>query len=92
MDPLSALGVAASVAQFVQFASSLVSKSREIYVHGASLDHVECESATKRLVELTANIRTSSKELENLGKHSNVSVQRMEWTASRKGLRIAEKN
>jgi len=70
MDPLSALSVAASVAQFVQFASSLVSKSREIYVHGASLEHVKCESAVNRLVGLTSNIRTSSKELEDLGKLS----------------------
>jgi hypothetical protein len=61
MDGLSALSVAASIAQFIEFACSLVSKSREIYrsTHGSSIHHFESELATKRLVELSRTIKTS---------------------------------
>jgi hypothetical protein len=43
MDGLSALSVAASVAQFIEFGHSIVSKSNEIYnsAHGASIQNVE---------------------------------------------------
>jgi hypothetical protein len=67
MDPLSALGVAASVMQFVQFGSSLVSKSRQLYTQGALLDHVECGRATTRLQELAGKLATHVNELESLG-------------------------
>ena len=68
MDPLSALGVAASVVQFLQFGGSLVSKSRQIYTQGTLLDDVKCKKASKRLNELTGRIRVSLKEeLEKTG-------------------------
>jgi hypothetical protein len=67
MDPVSALGIAASVVQFLQFGSSLVSKTRQIYSQGALSDHVECESATRRLVELTKQITNSLTDLGSLG-------------------------
>src|SRR6266536_6475334 len=70
MDPLSALSIAASVAQFIQFASSLVSKSHQIYAEGALVDHVECENATKRLVNLTNEVQSSLGDLGSLGKLS----------------------
>jgi predicted RNase H-like nuclease (RuvC/YqgF family) len=71
MDPLSALGIAASVVQFVQFSGSLVSKSKQIYKHGALLDHVECETATRRLTELSTDVESSLKDLEELGSLSH---------------------
>jgi hypothetical protein len=71
MDPLSALGIAAAVAQFVQFGGSLVSKSRQIYTNGAVRDQIECEGATTRLAELTGNIKSSLKDLESLGNPSS---------------------
>ena len=71
MDPLSALGVAASVAQFVQFGGSLVSKSRQIYKQGALLDHIECGNATRRLAEVTGDVEKSLKDLEDLGEPSS---------------------
>lgn len=67
MDPLSALGVAASVLQFVQFGSSLVSKSRQLYTQGALLDHVECGEATSRLQGLAGQLGAHLNELESLG-------------------------
>jgi hypothetical protein len=71
MDPLSALGVAASVAQFVQFGASLVSKSRQIYRQGALLDHIECGHATRRLTEVANDVKKSLKDLEYLGEPSS---------------------
>jgi hypothetical protein len=67
MDPVSALGIAASVVQFLQFGSSLVSKIRQIYSQGALSDHVECESATRRLVDLTKQITNDLTDLGSLG-------------------------
>lgn len=64
MDPLSALSVASSVVQFVQFGCSLVSKGQEIYDSegGSLLKHVECEEATNRLVELTEKLRPALRD------------------------------
>jgi hypothetical protein len=67
MDPLSALGIAASIAQFLQFGGSLVSKSCEIYSHGALLGHADLESAMKRFIQLADSMKTSLGELEVLG-------------------------
>jgi hypothetical protein len=59
MDPLTALGVAASIIQFVDFGSSLVSGSVERYrsATGASASNDELES-------LTEDLRNMSTELE----------------------------
>jgi hypothetical protein len=70
MDPLSGLGIAAAVVQFVQFGGSIVSKSREIYKQGSLLDHAECKIATDRLAELTGRVKESVDELEALGQLS----------------------
>jgi hypothetical protein len=61
MDGLSALSIAASVAQFIQFGCSLVSKSHEIYksAHGTTIQQVDSDTATKRLVELCAALKAS---------------------------------
>jgi hypothetical protein len=61
MDGLSALSVAASVAQFIEFSCSLVTKSKEIYTsaHGTPLQQVEMEAAVKRLIELSERIKTA---------------------------------
>jgi len=64
MDPLSALSIAASIAQFIQFGGSLVSKSCQLYRRGALVDHTECENAVKRLFELTENLNTPSRGLD----------------------------
>jgi NACHT domain len=67
MDPLSALGIAAAAIQFLQFAGSLVSKSRQIHAQGALIDHIECANATNRLSELANNVQQSLDDLGSLG-------------------------
>jgi hypothetical protein len=59
MDGLSALSIAASVAQFLEFGCSLVSKSKEIYhsVDGALPRNISAEHATRRLIELSEVIK-----------------------------------
>jgi hypothetical protein len=66
MDGLSALSVAASVAQFIEFGCSLVSKTREIYksAHGATISQVEAEIATRRLIELSERLKASLQKKE----------------------------
>jgi hypothetical protein len=61
MDPLSALSVAASVAQFLEFGCSLVSKTRQIYksASGATISQAETTIATRRLLELTQRLKAS---------------------------------
>ena len=69
MDGLSALSVASSVAQLVDFGCSVVSKTREIYKseHGASVGNVEAAIATKRLLELSERLKTSLQGQEARG-------------------------
>jgi hypothetical protein len=69
MDPLSALGLAASVVQFVQFGGSLVSKSHQIYTssEGKLTSNVECETATTRLVALSEQLKDSLRNASSVG-------------------------
>lgn len=61
MDGLSALSVGASVAQFIEFGCSLVSKSKEIHksARGLSKQNVETESVTARLLDLNRRLTIS---------------------------------
>jgi hypothetical protein len=54
MDGLSALSVAASVAQFIELRYNIVSQSKEIYNsgHGALTQNSESSAATKRVHQL----------------------------------------
>lgn len=51
MDPLTALGLASNIVQFVDFASKLISQSHEIYqsADGALEDNVALEHVAKNL-------------------------------------------
>jgi hypothetical protein len=64
MDPVTALGIAAAVAQFIQFGSSLASQASRIYrsSDGALLENIECESQSRRLKDLCEGMRNSSGE------------------------------
>ena len=61
MDPLSALSVAASTVQFVDFGCRLFSDTKEIYksADGARIDHKQSEDAAIRLGELTEGLKAS---------------------------------
>jgi hypothetical protein len=65
MDPLSALSIAAAVVQFVQFGCSLVSTAHQFHdsASGTLPEHIECESATTRIVELTRRIQSSASKV-----------------------------
>lgn len=54
MDPFSALSVAASVVQFLDFSCQVVSKAKAINrsADGVSIDHAQSEAAAKRLFNL----------------------------------------
>jgi len=61
MDPLSALGLAGNIVQFIDFGSKLVCKGRQIYKSsvGALDQHVDLEAITNDLVLLIAQIEPS---------------------------------
>jgi hypothetical protein len=61
LDPLSALSVAASAVQFIDFASKIVSKAKNIHgsAEGALRENTETETVTIRLQEM-------ADQLENL--------------------------
>jgi len=58
MDPLSALAIATTAAQFLEFGTNLVSGTFERYeaVAGATESHIEIESAVSRLQDLVKNV------------------------------------
>ncbi|KAE9376438.1 hypothetical protein N431DRAFT_367489 [Stipitochalara longipes BDJ] len=64
MDPFSALNIATSVAQFLEFGCSLVSNTAQIYhsAHGATVSHVETTFAARRLLELSERMKASLRD------------------------------
>jgi hypothetical protein len=72
MDGLSALSVAASVAQFIQFGASLVSKSKEIYqsANGIPIQQAEAVTAAARLADLSQRIKLA-RQIEPRGTRGN---------------------
>ncbi|TGO61148.1 hypothetical protein BOTNAR_0133g00120 [Botryotinia narcissicola] len=59
MDPITALGVAAAVIQFIDYGTGLISKGREIYKSGELEANVELGEATYRLQNLIEPLRGS---------------------------------
>ncbi len=59
LDPLTALSVAACVAQFVDFSIKLVSNGVELYHHGTLANNNELEQATKDLTHLTEELAST---------------------------------
>jgi hypothetical protein len=59
LDPLSALSVAASVVQFVDFASKIICKGKEVYasVDGVLQENMQNETVTTRLLEMTKRLK-----------------------------------
>lgn len=56
LDPLTALSVASSVVQFVDFGIKLVTEGYELYEKGGLLQNDEIELVTKDLTRLTKNL------------------------------------
>jgi hypothetical protein len=59
LDPLSALSVAASVVQFVDFASKIICKGKEVYAStdGVLQENMQNETVTARLLEMTKRLK-----------------------------------
>ncbi len=64
MDAFSALRIATSVAQFVEFGWSLVSETRKIYksLNGATVSQVETSLAATCLLELSERMKSSLRD------------------------------
>ena len=69
MDPLSAVGLAANVIQFVDFATDLISRGNELYIssEGALSRNVEIEGVAKRLVDINQRILTNPLRFPKFG-------------------------
>jgi hypothetical protein len=61
LDPMTALSVATSVFQFVDFSAKLISKGRELYksAEGVLSDHAEQAAISSRLADLTRGLSVS---------------------------------
>ncbi|KAH7364678.1 hypothetical protein BKA65DRAFT_491856 [Rhexocercosporidium sp. MPI-PUGE-AT-0058] len=77
MEGLAALSVAASVAQFVQFGVSLVSKTSEIYksTRGTTVQYAELETATKRLVSLNKQLEGPQRVTKDRAGHVSQALE-----------------
>ena len=64
MDPLSAVGVAGTIVQFVTFASTLISKSTEIYnsASGSSTEVLDLHHVSQHLQQLSNKLTVASSE------------------------------
>jgi hypothetical protein len=69
LDPLTALSVAGTIVQFVDFSGKLLAKSREIYksASGASIDNNQLEAIAKDLEGLNARLRKPLPSQQSLG-------------------------
>ena len=56
MEPLTALGLAASVAQFIDFGSKLVGKTREIARAGSSVSVADLSTLTSDLIDINKTL------------------------------------
>ena len=57
MDPLTALGLAASIAQFIDFGSNLVGKTRELAKAGSSVSVDHLSTLTSNLVDINKSLK-----------------------------------
>jgi hypothetical protein len=56
MDPVTALGIASSVVQFVDFGSRLLSKTAQVHKAGTTYDHINPEAITEDLRRVTEGL------------------------------------
>jgi len=83
MDPLSALSVAASVVQFVDFATGLLKDYREIRQGGQPLTFEAFVQTTNDLLKLNATMKGRAKIAKDLrsplAEHEQVSNPSRHW-------------
>jgi hypothetical protein len=59
LDPLSAIGLASAIVQFVDFGSKLVSQSRELHANGSLAQNDEIQLITESLKDMAADLTKS---------------------------------
>lgn len=57
MDPLTAVGLAGTIVQFVDFSSKLVVEGRELYKSGSAELNLQVEAATKDLLDFSTKLQ-----------------------------------
>lgn len=57
MDPLTALGLAANIAQFIDFGSKLISTTKEIAVAGQSVSVGHLTNVTNDLIDFNSTLK-----------------------------------
>jgi hypothetical protein len=62
IDPLTAIGVASSIVQLVDFSTKVVARSAEIRRAGSSVEVAHLRAITSDLQGLTENLRERSRE------------------------------
>jgi hypothetical protein len=87
IDPVTALGIAGNVIQFVDFASKLVSKGSEYYgsIDGALLEHTELSGTAERLRKLSRGLETSMR-LEQLSQRAKPGDLHRKYSLAEQGL------
>jgi hypothetical protein len=60
MDPLSAIGLAGTIVQFVDFGTKIVVEGRELYKSGSLKLNAQVEAVTKELLDFVAKFKHSS--------------------------------
>ena len=74
MEPLVALGLAASVAQLIDFASKLVGKTREIALAGSSVSVNHLSTLTFNLLDINNSLKAQT----NLARAENAPLTKEE--------------
>jgi hypothetical protein len=79
MDPLSALGLAASVVQFIDFGAKIISHAKEIEKNGSSATVQHISSITLDFIEINSTLKGQLLSVKTanlpLTKESQVSIQ-----------------
>jgi hypothetical protein len=67
MDPITALGLAASIVPFVDFSSRILSDVVEIYHNGSKLEMRELETINKDLLDISTGIKSEMAQVRSSG-------------------------
>ncbi|KAK6373655.1 hypothetical protein LTS17_008148 [Exophiala oligosperma] len=88
LDPVSALGTAAAIIQFLDFGGRLLSKQREIAqsTRGTLIEHEELVAVTRRLDELNGQIQQRGISFENTTKTTQADLALMKVSEECKNL------
>ena len=91
MDPVTALGIASNVIQFVEFAGKLISRSSRYYrsADGSDLEYTEIVAAASNLEKLAGTVQKSTVNAASRINKVDVAQQGL-LDASRQCQRIAQ--